>query len=77
MTLLIHRCLLEAQVLNPSFFFHFVDVFVSDTMQACGRLPVFVLAVVCISDSGMKAQAWVPMAARTLTGRTTQTSSRD
>lgn len=59
-------------------FFFYGDVWVgSDGEQACGRLLMFALAVVCISASGMEAQARAPMAARTLAGRTTQTSSRD
>lgn len=35
-----------------------------DTEQARGRLPVFVPVIVCISASGMDAQAWALMAAR-------------
>lgn len=36
---------------------------------------MFTLAVVCIGASGMEAQVWALMAARTLAGHTTQTSS--
>ena len=59
------------------FFFFFCLWHGSDTEQAWCRLSVFALAVVCIGASGTEAQAWVPMAARTLAGHTTQTSSRD
>lgn len=62
----------------PFFFWKLtVCVVVTESRHGEGRLPVFALAVLCISASGMAAQACAPMAARALAGHTIQTSSRD